>query len=122
MNFGAVHPTSRGGGLVEFLPSLGMGAAAVSGFRSFLDREVSARGAAAQFVGIAFIQPILARMSESRFAAGPFAPNEGERRFRPMLDAALSDRIAGAAHFPLTDAVARRLLGSAGPREIDLDA
>jgi len=85
-------------------------------FGSHLDRaarEQRAREAAAQFVGSAFIQPLLAQLHESPFAAGPFAPNEAERRFAPIFDQVMSDRIAKATNFALTDAVAQRLLRTA---------
>lgn len=68
-----------------------------------------ARTAAAQFVGMAFIQPLLAQMRESSIAEGPFAPTTAEKRFGPLMDQMLSDRITLAADFPLVDAVARQI-------------
>jgi hypothetical protein len=64
---------------------------------------------AAQLVSIALVQPILAQLRESSLAEGPFAPGDAERRFGPMLDQELAERITRGTHFPLTDAVARRL-------------
>ena len=68
-----------------------------------------ARTAASQFVGMAFIQPMLAQMRESSIAEGPFAPTSAEKRFGPMMDQMMSDRITLAADFPLIDAVARQI-------------
>ena len=45
-------------------------------------------------------------------AADPFGPTDAEKRFGPMLDAMISDRIAEAASFPLTDIITQRLLRS----------
>jgi hypothetical protein len=74
-------------------------------------RDDGARGAAARFVGMAFLEPMLASLREHSMAAGPFAPTSAERRFGPMLDGLLADRIAEATNFPITDAVARRING-----------
>lgn len=70
-----------------------------------------AEEAAASFVAVAFIEPVLASMTKSSFAEGPFAPGDAERRFQPMLHSLLADRIAHAGRFPLTQAVAERLVG-----------
>jgi len=74
-------------------------------------REEGARAAAARFVGMAFLEPMLASLREHSMAAGPFAPTSAERRFGPILDGLLADRIAEATNFPITEAVARRITG-----------
>lgn len=76
-------------------------------------RAEQARAVASQFVATAFIQPLLAELRESSRAADPFGPTDAEKRFGPMLDAMVSDRISEAARFPLTDIIAQRLLRSA---------
>lgn len=78
------------------------------------DRAASAREAAAAFVGVAFIQPLLAQLRETSMAAEPFAPTAAEKRFGPMMDALLSDRLMSASKFPLIEAVAQRLSGDIG--------
>jgi hypothetical protein len=78
----------------------------------------AARTAAEQLVATTFIAPVLARMRESVFAEAPFAPSAAERRFGPLLDQHLADRIVHASRFPLVDEVARRLGGGTDGRAI----
>ena len=66
-----------------------------------------ARDAAEQLVAISFIQPVLSSLRESNMAADPFGPGDAERRFGPMWDAAIAQRIVKARGFGLVDAVAR---------------
>ena len=77
------------------------------------DRE-TVREAATQLVSITFIMPMLASLRDSPFVEPPFAPGHAEKQFRPMLDQEIADRIAGAANFPLVDAIVNRLLGPPG--------
>ncbi len=84
---------------------------ALAAARAGKSQAARAEEAAASFVAVAFIEPVLASMSKSTFAEAPFAPGDAERRFQPMLHSLLADRIAHAARFPLTDAVAERLMG-----------
>lgn len=99
------------------------------------DAEQRARGAAEEFVSVALIQPILASLRETNGAAEPFAPGDAERRFGPLWDAEIAQRISKAEQFPLVDAVARRLLqksvasesgaspaSATGPSEVDFHA
>lgn len=72
--------------------------------------EAEARDAAEQLVAITFVQPILQQLRDSNDAAPPFAPTQGERQFRALLDAELAREIASAAQFPLVDRLARDLL------------
>src|SRR5436190_944675 len=55
--------------------------------------------AATEFVSTAFIRPILSRMHEAPMGpkSGPFAPGSAEKRFRPLLDQHMADRITKAA-------------------------
>jgi Rod binding domain-containing protein len=66
-----------------------------------------ARDAAEQLVAISFIQPVLSSLRESNMAADPFGPGDAERRFGPMWDAAIAQRVVKARGFGLVDAVAR---------------
>jgi Rod binding domain-containing protein len=77
-------------------------------------RSGIAREAATQLVSSAFIVPVLKAMRESADLAGPFAPGEAERRFAPLLDEQIADRIASAANFPLVDAIVNRFANAAG--------
>ena len=72
--------------------------------------EADARDAAEQLVAITFVQPVLQQLRESDGAAPPFAPTQGERQFRALLDAELAREITSAAQFPLVDRLARDLL------------
>ncbi len=73
------------------------------------------RQAAEEFVAIGLVQPILASMREMNNAAPPFAPGAAERRFGPMLDAEIAQRIVQSANFEVVDSVARQLLRAQGP-------
>ncbi|MEE8509291.1 MAG: hypothetical protein V3T07_09525 [Myxococcota bacterium] len=69
----------------------------------------AAREAAARLVSSSFIMPVLTSLRESTEAAEPFAPGPVERRFAPMLDWIIADRITEAANFSLIDAIVERL-------------
>jgi hypothetical protein len=75
-------------------------------------REGSPRGlaleAARTLVTEAFVKPVFAAMQEGSLAAGPFKPGVGERRFRPLLDAALSGKVVEGSNFELVDRLADR--------------
>jgi Rod binding domain-containing protein len=74
------------------------------------ERLAEARDAASQLVAITFVQPVLQQLRDSNDAAPPFAPTQGERQFRALLDAELAGEITRAAQFPLVDRLARDLL------------
>ena len=69
------------------------------------DAQQQAREAATQFVATAFIMPVLAMMHDSPFATEPFAPNSAQKRFMPMLDWQIADRVTNSANFPLVDRI-----------------
>jgi hypothetical protein len=71
-----------------------------------------ARKAAEDFVSIAFIEPVLKKLRETSNAAPPFAPGPAEKQFRSMMDAQIARQVVRAAHFPLVDELARRMLHS----------
>lgn len=76
------------------------------------ERGRLAREAATQFVADAFVVPALAMMRDGPFAPedGPFATTTTERRFGPMFDSLMADRIVQSTRWPLVDSVAKRLL------------
>jgi Rod binding domain-containing protein len=78
--------------------------------------QQQARDAAEKFVSISLVQPILAQLRENSQAAPPFAPSNGEKQFRALLDAHIAQEVTHAARFPVVDAVARRLLGKVDGR------
>ena len=47
-------------------------------------------------------------MREHSQATGPFAPNISEKRFGPLMDQHIADRITKAANFPLVDVIVDR--------------
>ncbi len=75
------------------------------------EREV-VRHAAAQLVSSTFIMPVLQMMHDSPFLEPPFAPGYAEKRFQPLLDQHVADRLTNAARFPLIDVITDRLMGS----------
>ena len=85
---------------------------------SFRDRLEDARivvpddpahDAARKLVAIALVQPMLAMLRETSRAEGPFAPGDAEKRFGPLLDQQIAERITKRAHFALVDRIAEQL-------------
>lgn len=68
------------------------------------------REAAGQLVSTSFIMPILSILREGAMTEGPFAPGMAERRFGPLFDQHIADKITQAANFPLIDAIVDRYL------------
>ena len=73
------------------------------------DFAATARDAAARLVSSALVLPILESLRDTPFLEGPFAPGHAERRFGPLLDMHLADRITTASGFGLVDAITHRL-------------
>jgi len=73
------------------------------------DRAAARRQVAAQLVAEAFVRPILAQIREQTFVSDRFRAAPAERRFGPMLDEVIAERIVLGARFPLVDAVERTL-------------
>lgn len=67
------------------------------------------RDAAEELVAITLVQPVLAQMRESSFAAEPFAPTDAEKRFGAQYDAAIARQIVRSGRFPLVDQLARQM-------------
>jgi len=68
------------------------------------EREIrQARTAMQQFVSATFVEPLLSQLRSTSQAEGPFAPGDAERRFGPLLDQHLADRMTASGNFPLVD-------------------
>jgi hypothetical protein len=72
------------------------------------------REAMMKLVASALVLPALATLRETPFREGPFAPGEAERRFGPLLDQAVADRVIKGANFPLIDVLVERATGLIG--------
>lgn len=70
--------------------------------------ENEAREAAKGLIASAFLVPVLASVRESSFAVGPYAPTTTERRFGPILDQQIADRVMQGTNFALVDAIVDR--------------
>ena len=86
----------------------------VSRLRDNMRDSNRALEAAKTLVGEAFVKPVLASLRDSGLAADAFKPGTAEKRFRPMFDAMLSDRVVESSHFALVERVADRFERSMG--------
>jgi Rod binding domain-containing protein len=102
----------------SFLDILGKAAGApasrAAGRGDTQPREDRAREAAEQLVAQTFVLPMLKEMRQSNSAAPPFAPSQGEKQFRALMDAELAQRIVKASRFNLVQRLARDLLNVPG--------
>jgi len=80
------------------------------------ERRQKAIEAATQLVSTAFILPVLEEMQEGVFRGDMFEAGLVEKRFAPLLNQRIADRIATASNFPLVDALVNHLVG---PEEAD---
>lgn len=74
------------------------------------DPVTEARDTAERFIASALVAPVLKELRETSQAAEPFAPTQGERQFRSMLDAQVALNVVRGAQFPLVDRLAQDLL------------
>ncbi|MBX3354919.1 MAG: hypothetical protein KF724_04395 [Phycisphaeraceae bacterium] len=74
------------------------------------DRREAISAAARGLVAQSLILPVLKELRGGSLAWGPFAPGDAEKRFGPMLDVALADRIAASPRMAATKAIEARLL------------
>lgn len=119
----AVVPVTRAVGAPGALKSPGApGTFATIMKQTVAGNDETAREAATAFVSSAFIMPVLAALREGSAAEGPFAPGTAERRFGPMLDQQLADRITGAARFPLVEALMQQLQGGDAAARLEVSA
>ena len=63
-----------------------------------------------KLVAEAFIAPLLEQIREQNNAAAPFGPTDGEKRFGPLIDQAVADRMTHPDRFPMVKAVERSML------------
>lgn len=107
------------------IPAIGASATTTEAFKAALEkvdpdeRREKAREAAIQLVSTAFILPVLEDMQEGIFRSEMFEANLVEKRFAPLLNQRIADRIATASNFPLVDALVDRLVG---PEKVDEDS
>ncbi len=97
---GSSHVAPTDGGFASALSASSEDAAAI---------RQEAREAASQFVATAFIMPVLKMMHDTPFATEPFAPNSAQKRFMPMLDWQIADRVTSSANFPLVDRIVQQM-------------
>lgn len=76
--------------------------------------EARARAAAEQLVSTALVQPVLKQMRETSQAAPPFAPGQGERTFRGLMDAGLAHKMVKSGSWGLVDRLAHGMLKRMG--------
>jgi Rod binding domain-containing protein len=77
--------------------------------------QQQARAAAEQFVAQTFVNPILKQFRESDRTPPPFAPSQGEKQFRALMDAELAQQLVQSQRFPLVDRLAHDLLRHSRP-------
>lgn len=75
-------------------------------------RDGDSRGlaleAARTLVAEGLVKPIFAELREGSMAADMFKPGVAEKRFRPLLDGMLADRVVASKDFPVVEVVADR--------------
>ena len=64
--------------------------------------------AARTLVAEGFVKPIFAELREGNMAADMFKPGVAEKRFRPLLDGMLANRVVASNDFPVVDVIADR--------------
>lgn len=64
--------------------------------------------AARTLVAEGFVKPIFAQLREGNMAADVFKPGVAEKRFRPLLDGMLAERVVSSTGFPAVEVAADR--------------
>jgi Rod binding domain-containing protein len=77
--------------------------------------EERAREAAEQLVAQTFVLPMLKGLRQSDRSAPPFAPSQGEKQFRALMDAELAQRMVKGGGYGLVDRLAQDLLKRNSP-------
>jgi Rod binding domain-containing protein len=80
------------------------------------DHKQAAREAAEQFVASALVQPILAQLRSTNWAAAPFAPTSGERTFQQMADAQTAIGLVRRTKWTIVDRIAESIERRGAPR------
>lgn len=83
--------------------------------------EDLARRSAENFVAIAFLQPLIKQLRDTNQAAPPFAPTEGEKTFRGLMDAQLAQNIVARGRFPIVDHVVKSMLDRARSASVNAE-
>lgn len=108
MEIGAIDRTVLGG-VSRATSAMGGGASFEAVLRQQAEASDGDRGkvrkAAEEFVSMALVEPILAKVRSMNMAAEPFAPGEVEKAFGPLLDAEWSKGIVQASGWGLVDRV-----------------
>jgi hypothetical protein len=72
--------------------------------------------AARTLVAEGLVKPIFAEMREGNMSADMFKPGVAEKRFRPLLDGMLADRVVASKDFPVVEVIADRFERALGRR------
>lgn len=72
--------------------------------------------AARTLVAEGFVKPVFAKLRDGEMAADMFKPGAAEKRFRPLLDGMLADRVVASKDFPVVEVVADRFEQALGRR------
>lgn len=83
------------------------------------EQNREAREAAEELVARSLVQPLLARMRESRDAAPPFGPGEFDKTFGGLMDAEMANRLTRAGNWALIDRVTESLAARGGAKATD---
>ena len=78
--------------------------------------------AARTLVSEGFVKPIFSQLREGNMAADAFKPGVAEKRFRPLLDAMLAERVVSSTGFPAVDVAADRFERAILRRQPDASA
>ena len=91
-------------------------------FEELLQHESTARDAAMKLVSSSLVLPILSSIREGAFLEEPFKPGVMERRFGPLLDQAVADRITQASNFDLVDSIVKQIQSASNPQALEVFA
>ena len=64
--------------------------------------------AARTLVAEGLVKPVFAGLREGNMAGDMFKPGVAEKRFRPLLDGMLADRVVASKDFPVVEVIADR--------------
>ncbi|MBM4113798.1 MAG: hypothetical protein FJ253_10610 [Phycisphaerae bacterium] len=78
-------------------------------------RDGEIRDAARALTSQALVLPVLQQLRAGSLAWGPFRDNEAAKAFAPLLDQAISDRIAASPRLGVTERIEERLRARTQP-------
>ena len=103
---GSLRPiASVGGPSFESLLREGLSPVPAPGAAPSKGKPDKVREAAEEFVSMALVEPILAKMRSMNMAAEPFAPGAHEKAFAPFVDKAWSKNLVKAGGWDLVERV-----------------